>query len=110
MFILLDKFAAFDNSSILSSLMACLLEEVKIKFVRVVDDAATEKNAECEDFHINISRSVLFYWAKALGVDDEEASTVGEGYGPAPDPESFGAGVDGGADLEACHFVHYEIC
>lgn len=59
---------------------------------------------------------VFVHAAEAFSIDDDEIGVllVGTGDGFLPEPEAFGAGVDGGAYLEAAfllvqqHAVHEE--
>mmetsp|Transcript_2652 Transcript_2652/g.5294 ORF Transcript_2652/g.5294 Transcript_2652/m.5294 type:complete len:382 (+) Transcript_2652:519-1664(+) len=65
----------------------------------VVDEAGGEEDAEGEDLHVAAGRALR--GAQALRVDEDAVEVRLYLHGLAPDPEALGAGVHGGADLEA---------
>mmetsp|Transcript_115024 Transcript_115024/g.325814 ORF Transcript_115024/g.325814 Transcript_115024/m.325814 type:complete len:827 (-) Transcript_115024:20-2500(-) len=66
---------------------------------RVVDEVRREEDAEGEDLHVAAGGPLRR--AEALGVHEDAVVVRAQLHGLAPDPEAFGAGVHGGADLEA---------
>ena len=71
----------------------------------IVDEVGWQKQSHEKDFHIGIF--AFLKWTESFRVDDQAVSgdfVVLYFYYLGPNPESFGAGVDGGPHLEAWVF------